>query len=428
MCIRDRPWVSLLVALALVGFYGVRAAVGWMAGPAYSQGKRLAAQGRYEEALPRLERGAAGTLRAATLWLRGQVRVGIWQYRMDLGEDPGDWSHLLNDAHREYTEALSMSPASGWYWASLGDLYAQQERLERLRGGMDLALLRGDARARLGRPGRLAIGMTRLALRREPTVFTFHDQLALILWDVGLRDEALAAVRRSAEVQPVFRLHAYETLGVVPAELLDAFAEGARAASGKTPFLRRTLYLLALGRIEVRRGNLEAAEADLRAALEAGAERLNRAEAHYYLGLVLWRQGHPDEALKSLERAKEHENFEAAALVAQAGICEEAGRIEEAMHLLRGARRLQPRNLGHVLEYARLARVHGFWRQAEEALHWGVTVAPGDSRAWRALVTLYLESGRYRDAATALATLVQLQGETEEVQRFRERIQRGDES
>lgn len=418
-----RSW-PVLLAITLVALFGARALSGWVAGPAWSRGSRLAAAEHYEEALPALERAAAGAGRSAALWLRGEVRMGLWEERLVAGESPADLEGLVALAHRDYTEAIAMSPASGWYWASLGGLYHQVERLQRSRQPFDLSLLRPDPWAAVGRPGRIALGATRTAIEREPTVYTFHDQLALMFLEYGLNGPALEAVRRSARVQPIYELHDYRSLDPVPRELLDAFAQASRAALGRTPFLRRAVHLIALGRLEMRRGRPEEAEQDLRAALEAPGHALNRAEGRYLLGLALTELGRDDEAEEALLLAGASPPFEAAAAVGRARIADRQGRREDALELLRTARRLEPGELAYALEFARIAREGGEWKMAEEALRWGVSLHPDDPRPWKALLTTSIELGRWGEANRALRELERLEGPNETVVRFREIIER----
>jgi O-antigen ligase len=205
---------------------------------------------------------------------------------------PSAKSQQLTDAYREATRAITTSPASGGPWAKLGKVYR--------RGG---------------RPD-LAIGMTRVAIEREPANFVYHDRLATMLWELDLVEPALAAVRRSARVQPVFRYHSYKRYDPVPEPIVDAFAAGSREALGHAPYLRRARHLIALGRVELRRGNLGQAEADLRAAQHVPGDAINRAEAHYYLGLVMTRQGRYAEALENLELARKHRYLEPYAIAA----------------------------------------------------------------------------------------------------------------
>ena len=416
-----KKWPNII---GLVALFGARAAIGWIAGPAWSRGARLADAQRYDEALGALDRAAVGAARSAALWLRGEARMGLWEARLVAGEEPGDLEDLLLGAHRDYTEAIAMSPASGWYWASLGAWYHQVERLQRTRQPFQLSLLRHGPWAAVGRPGRIALGATRIAIEREPTLYTFHDQLALMFLEYGLNGPALEAVRRSARVQPIYELHDYRSLDPPPREVLDAFAQASRAALGETPLLRQAVHLLALGRLELRRGRPQEAERDLRAALEAPGHDLNRAEGSYRLGLALAEMGRYDEAEEVLVRAEESPRFEAAAAAARASIADRKGQSERALELLRRARRLEPRELAYVLEFGRIASEAGEWKMAEEALRWGVSVHPGDPRPWRALLGANIELGRWSEAERALLELERLEGPTETVRRFREILER----
>jgi tetratricopeptide (TPR) repeat protein len=413
-----------LLASVLLALFGARAMIGWSAGPAWSRGSRLAAAEFYSEALPVLDRAAVGARRSAALWLRGEARMGLWEQRLVAGEEAATLEGLLADAHRDYTEAIAMSPASGWYWASLGALYHEIERFERSRRSFDLSLLRRGPWAAVGRPGRIALGATRIAIEREPTLYTFHDQLALMFLEYGLNGAALEAVRRSARAQPIYEYHDYRSLDPTPRAVEDAFAQACRASLGRTPFLRRCDHLLALGRLELRRGRASDAERDLRAALEAPGHELNRAEGHYLLGLALLNQGRHEEAEQELLLAEAHPRFEAAAVAARARIADGQGRREEALDLLRRARRLRPRELAYVLEFARIAREAGEWKMAEEALRWGISVYPEDPRAWRSLLGTSIELGRWSEAEQALRELERLEGPTETVLRFREIVER----
>jgi tetratricopeptide (TPR) repeat protein len=320
-----------------------------------------------------------------------------------------------------------MSPASGWYWASLGALYHQVERLRRFRQPVSLDSLGRDPMSRVGTPGRVAIGMTRMGIDREPAVYPFHDQLAVIFWEYGLEQATLEAVRATARVQPVFRFHGFGTMEPVPDEVIDAFAEASRDALGHTPFLRRTLHLLALARLEYRRGNLNQAERDLRAALEAPGERLNRAEGQYYLGLVLSAEQRYDEAIEAFQSAESlHPNFQAGSIAGQAKVAEAQGRLSDALELLQRARRLEPRELRYVLEFARLAREAGEWKKAEAALRWGVTVHPEDGRPWKDLARTYIGLKRYLDAREAVEQLERIEGKSPAVRRLRAAIDEGE--
>jgi tetratricopeptide (TPR) repeat protein len=406
-----------MFAVALCAIYLVRAVYGWVGGLAEGPGRRNAQWGYYERAVPYLERAAVGEARAELLWLTAQSRMGIWHDRLNAGAATNELRELLLVAYEEYTEAISMSPASGWYRAALADLYHQIERVERFQSGDALQLLEYGPWAFVGRPGRVAVGLARTAIELEPTVFTLHDQEAFTLLDYKLRVEALEAVRASARVQPIFRIHAYKNLSPVPTDILDVFALGARESLGHTPYLRPALHHLALGRLELRRGDPEQAKRDLEASLEVPGESLNRAEAHYYLGLVHTELGEYEQALERLAQAEEHPSFVSGSISAQARVARLQGRPEEALILLRKARSLQPRRLDLALEYARIAGELGEWDKAEAALRWAAQVHSESTAPLVQLARVYRAQGDRQAAVRVIDELERMLGGSSEVVR-----------
>jgi tetratricopeptide (TPR) repeat protein len=377
--------------LALLLLYGGRTVTGWIGGVAYSKGSRLASAGRFERALPEIERGALGPERAAMLWLAGEARLGHYQARVVEGATEEELDELLRGAFSNHSEAITLSPASGWYWSSLADVYHQRERRFLYRFGRPLDLLGQDRWAFVGRDGRIALGMMRMAIEREPTQYVFLDQIAFALLDYGMREQALEAVRESARVQPSFGMHAYGSLDPLPGDVLDAFTEGARSALGKTPLMPRVIHLLALGRLELRRGNATQAERDLREAVEIPGTGLNRADALYRLGQALQMQARYDEAIEAFLEAETDPIFEPLGIRARAAIAEERGELELSLKLLRRARRLRPAEIDYALTYARIAIEYGRLDWAEESLRWARTKHPRDPRPLRMLIGLRLE-------------------------------------
>jgi tetratricopeptide (TPR) repeat protein len=412
-------WLHWAIGALLVAAYAMRAAVGFVGGPAFSIGWRLSTKGAYERALPLVERGAVGLTRGGSLWLAGQVRLGIWQARIAEGERVESLEPLLAAAYTDYTEAISLSPASGWAWASLGELYYQRERVERWASGLPLELLEYDRWAYVGQPGRVGVGLNRIAIEREPEVYRFHDQLAFMFLYYGLMEESLEAVRASAEALPVYEFHVYSNLDPVPSELLDAFGEAAREAVGHAPSLRPVLHRIGLGRFAVMRGQHEQAERDLRQALAMPAEKLNLAEANYHLGRALIGQGRYDEADNAFVESAKHRNFAELAVAGRAHAARLDGRAEDALALYREARRLNPRNPSYALIYARLATGLGEWERADEALRWAETIAPRDARLLEERIRWRIARGDLSGAETDLAALAALPGTADSVSHWR---------
>ena len=87
----------------------------------------------------------------------------------------------------------------------LGDVYFRRETVERARSVVDMAMLDRGPWAFLGDDGRIAIGLCRTAIDREPNRFEYRDQLVFLLESNGLHEEALAAMEESARNPPRFR-------------------------------------------------------------------------------------------------------------------------------------------------------------------------------------------------------------------------------
>jgi len=392
----------LLVVGATAVLYGAWAARGIVGGAAYARGKPLASEGRYEEALPLLERAGSVPRRLETCWLRGEVRLGRFD-RLEPDRRRGkDGILLLESAAEDLLEAASACPASGWPWSGLAETYERLEREGSGRRSFDLSLLEKGPWARVGRPGRVAVGLARIAIEKEPQVAAHHDRHALILYRLGLETEALEAVRAAARALPLFDEHSFSKLEPFPREFLEAFAEESRKAIGKAPLLSRERHYLGLGQLERRLGRLDRAEADLRAALEEPADSLRRAEDYFHLAMVLSDQRKWEEADRAYERAAEAPVFRPASALARARIAEELGRPERALDWLAEARRLRPADPDLVLAHARLARRLGRFEEAIEAYRWAVVLAPGRREVRLELARTELERANLSGAESAV--------------------------
>ncbi|NIL99697.1 MAG: tetratricopeptide repeat protein [Acidobacteria bacterium] len=392
-----------LCVLSIV--FAARAVYGLVAGLSYSEGRRNARLGRYEQALPLLDRSAVGELSAEVRWLAGEVRLGQWQRRIEAGEAPEDVAPLLAEAFVDASAALASSPASGWYWMALGKLYHQAERLSIHRQGVPLTLLAEDRWAFVGHPGRVAIGLMRIALEREPNWYPFHDQLAYVYYDYRLRPETLEAVYASALALPVYELHPYRSLRPPDLEILDAFARGAHDSLGRAPWMRPVRHRIALGRIEVRRENWEAAEEQLRQALELDGVPLNVAEAHYYLGLSLVGQERYDEARVALIEAEKQAPMKPPAVFAQADLAERLDQWDLALDLWAEVKRLEPHRLDASLRLAEAARVTGNHERAAHNLREAIRKHPERYEPLVSLVRVFIDQGELGKARAAFADL-----------------------
>lgn len=405
---RSRPSrvsVAALVLLAFSLYYGYRSVEGWIGGLAYVKGKRLVNTGKYTEAIPFLERGDIGADRATALWLRAMAYGGAWQEKVMQQKPAEEVDPLLIQSNQDYLEALSLSPSCGWYWVEIGEMYHLWDGLQRMQTGNLLSFLGASPWAKVGRPGRVAIGMARRGIEEEPTTFDFRDRLSYMLLNYELEEEALEVVRAAARVQPLYDLHTYGDPQYLSPAVFNAFVEGSREALGKSPLIPKGQHLIALGRVEVRRGNDEQAEQDLRAALEEPGHELNRADTHYHLGLALMGQGRMAEALEYLRLSREHPNFEPQSWQMEAKIALAENRLEDALEIYRDLRRKDPRNLPLVTEFAKIARKLGRHDEVLEALRWAKTVDPADLRVAQRLILAYSEAGDRSSAERELTEL-----------------------
>jgi tetratricopeptide (TPR) repeat protein len=288
---------------------------------------------------------------------------------------------------------------------SLGNLYHQAERLSAHRQGVPLNLVAQNRWAFVGRPGRIAIGMMRIGLTREPNWYPFHDQLAYVYYDYQLRAETLEAVYRSALALPVYELHAYRSLRPPDSEIVDAFARGALDSLDHVPWMWPVRHRIALGRLEVRRENWVEAEAHLRKALDLKGIPLNVAETHYYLGLSLIGQGRFDEGRTALIEAEEQPPMKPLSVIAQADLAERLDRWDQALDLWARAKRLDPYRIDVPLRMAQAARVTGQHDRAIHTLREAARSYPARPEPLAELAGLYIEQNEFGKARSVLADL-----------------------
>jgi predicted Zn-dependent protease len=98
------------------------------------------------------------------------------------------------------------------------------------------------------------------------------------------------------------------------------------------------------------------------------------------------------------------------------------GRWSEALEQLREARRLEPRELWVLLEFARVAQKTASWDQAEEALRWAMLVHPKDPAPQREMVYMFLAKGEKASAQRALDDYVRTFGRTEDAARMEQAL------
>jgi len=388
-----RRWPYLLLMVALAGTYAWRAAEGIRGGWDYDRGRLLRNLGDYPAAAPRLEAAAIGSNTGRAWFMAGEVRLDLWEDQVRsrgvLGADP----EQLVKAAEDFLACRCVSPTARRARTGLGEVYDAIEWIGRERRAEVPYVVPEDPWARVGRPGRIAVGMLREAVGASPNWGRVHDRLALTLWNYGLDNLAREAVAESARVLPNFYRHPYHEIPELPDWVAEEFARASSEVLGEVPLFPRGGHLVDLGKLERRNGAHARAIEYLEEALALASEDLRRAEASFHLGLALVAEGRFEEGRARLTYAREHPSFRISALLNLADLAVQLGEPETALGHLRQLRREQPGDLGACLQFARVAQELEDWPAALESLRWAQLKHPDDPRPYVALATVHLSMG-----------------------------------
>jgi tetratricopeptide (TPR) repeat protein len=414
---RRAPMLAVLTAL--FGFYAWRWVSGIKATDDLEWGLIHTANHDFLLAVPYLDRAAVGAQRLRAVRLAGEARVYGWEHQVRHRGALAPERTLLEAAARDFLECRCAGPASRRSWEGLGEVYDDLEWIGRERRSERPLAQSAEPWDRVGKPGRIAVGLLRSARDLAPGWFRIHDKLALTLWAYGLEKEARQAVRDSARALPLFAAHSYRELAQMPAWVMDEFASASWEVLGQTPQITRTAQLIDLGKLERRAGHDQRAVEALREAVAHPGDVLNRAEANYHLGLALIAVGQVDEGIERLTLSGEHPVFHAAALRSLAVSLEGLGRYAEALEYLRKLRWSDPDDLWACLQFAIVARHTGDGPGAIEALEWAKDRHPEDRAPSVALVQTYLALGQAGAAKAELEQLTQRPDAAADVERLR---------
>jgi hypothetical protein len=418
---RARPFFLLLAALLACG-YGYRAFVGIRAGWTFEKGRESYRARTYEEASPLLERSAVGFLGLRATRLAAEARKELWEQQEDLlGAVEADPAPLFAAADG-FLRCRCISPASRRSWEGLGEVYNQLEWIERERRALTSFQPGLPPWSRVGRQGRISIGMIRSALELAPNWYSLLDELALTFWAYGLEEESREAIRASARSLPLFYRHRYWRVPDVPRWMFDTFAEASREALGQVPLLAPVSHLNDLGKLDLLREEYELAVVTLKDALEESGDATNRAETEFNLALALLALGDEAGGREHLEIAAENPVFRAASLRELARVAERSGDLASAVERLRQLRYEDPSNLEYCLEFAEMAKEIPIWPAVTEALRWARLIHPDDPRPHLALADAYLEMGDTMAAKALFREIQELEVDPEELQRLGRRI------
>ena len=420
--IRAQRGAWFIPGMSLVVLSAIYAICGGIAGARFALAAIDAHLERVDAAISRLQKFNWGTDAFETIWLRGSVRLGIWDEAYDDERDRDARWKLLQDAAADFRAAFLLEPGSGRALSGLADVYARAEYETGDLRTLDVSALELGPWAQLGREGRVSIGLREMAVAFEPNVATRHAKLVRGLIEAGCKPEAAVAIAQAARVQPCFFNYKGFTLDTISPPLVDAFAKASREALGTTPLMRRHRHLLCLGQLERARGRPQQAYDDLTSAASGRIGDQDRAEIQFWLGYVDLDLGRNDEAIATFERSGQFPSFRVGAAIGRAQAFRALGRFRDEIDALAEARRVDPNNLGVLLTYAEASRAAGEPARAVEALRWSVLVRPDSAPAWTMLVETLSSSGEKAQATEALNGMTRALGENDETRRLREKL------
>lgn len=223
----------------------------------------------------------------------------------------GHHAELENRAH----ELVKRYPTSGFVWKLLGESQYLQGKTALLALQKAAEFLPGDADA--------------------------HNNLGLVLTDLGRFDEALASFRRALKIKPD-DARTNNNLGIVLLDLgqLNDAAECFSHALKIKPDYAKAYFNL--GNVLRDLGQFEDAAVNYRRAIQL---KPDYAIAHVNLGTVLRELGKQADALKSYRNALEIDPGCADAISGRGQICLDNGELVEAETLFRRALMIKPDNL-----------------------------------------------------------------------------------
>jgi tetratricopeptide (TPR) repeat protein len=399
------PARFLAVALAAVSLaYTVR---GTYAGLEFSRGMTDAARGEFQSAAYRLERAGLGGNGFEAAWAHGDVLMGVWDRMQVEDANSGSGADVLEKAAQRFLSSEREVAASGWPFQGLGSLYRRVERAEGGGRPFDLSWIGESPWAAVGRRGRIAIGLHRLAVQREPMVSAHHDALIVSLIELGLRQEAKEALRQAARLQPILVQHNGLDPSTIVDDFLEAFHRGAVEALSSVPMTPPQRHLLSLGQTAFRLRRYDEAESWLKKALVAPADRISRAEARVWLAYTAARQGRFDQAGQWFESTLDVPNFRGASLEGLARLANDRGDVEEELRLRDELRKENPGDSGQLVRFADAAVRAGNAPMAVQALRTASLRRPHDTDLQVSLASALLAAG---DREGASAVIRQIEG------------------
>ncbi|MBV9340128.1 MAG: tetratricopeptide repeat protein [Acidobacteria bacterium] len=240
--------------------------------------------------------------------------------------------------------------------------------------------------------------LLRQVVALHPEDYAAWYDLGFVCHQLGRREDAIAAYRRSVEANPtVFESNL--NLGLLLAESGRPEAERfLRAATNLKPSSQSTAgykrVWLALGRLLEK---TQPGEAE-RAFRQAAAADPKDPEPHLLAGTLLEQQQRAAEAENEFRQALALDPSSRDATTALANLYMRQHRFSDAEPLLRKLLVVDPGNAGAHFQLGRMLAISGKNDEAAAELETGLKLDPSDSEAERDLADLYRDAGRYDQA------------------------------
>ena len=210
---------------------------------------------------------------------------------------------LLGQAISAYLHAIDSEPGDARAWAGLGGAYARIAAGERSSHGIELGRFSTSAPEHLLPAERLALAAFDRALALEPNNYTYRDERAGLLLELGLRKEAFAEYRRSAEIMPIYPLHNWGPIEEIDPGLVATITEGFLTALRTNPMVPRYEVLRQLGEFVGARGSYDTAERYFEEAEAVAPDRRIALIMRFMIGEEQKAQGKVEEAFASYGKA-----------------------------------------------------------------------------------------------------------------------------
>jgi len=326
------------------------------------------------------------------------------------------------------TSAISMNPADAWAWFNLAEVYGgfrfARIRLDRMRrageatasGALDPVKAPELASIGLDPEDTIAAAAALKALELEPEFFFYHDFLAKLYWDRGLKEAAGREIRESFALMPRLEVHPLRDDHTIVEELAGPILEGIdRAASN--PSLDPSLALQARAGVLDLLGRTREAIAAYQD-LARHDPPAHTIECDLNIGKLHQRLGEYKESIPFLERVSARESGGGGGREALFHLAQAHSRLSDhgqAVAYLKQYLALEPGALHAYLTLGDELEAAGNAAEAGQVLVTAVRKFPDEPSAYEAVIAnlvrqgnleearLYAEALRHKDPASKTA-------------------------